>query len=160
MSFTASVARRGVVVVLIACASAALGAAPQPARKNPAAPAPKPPVTLETARTAYVLNQTGEARPYGELTSALNKWHRWSLVDRADAADLVVTLETTSTAAKVSGNRTAAPARATTYAVSVHRSTRATGDALWRGSDANIDRLFNRLRVDVAPSLCFAVWCR
>ena len=54
--------------------------------------APRP-ATLREAKAAFLINELGDQDRFDDLAKELAKWKRLTLVDRAEAADITITLE-------------------------------------------------------------------
>jgi hypothetical protein len=139
--------------------------APRPAPTVPPtavspAPTTSPLLPLLRARTAYLVNNAGARQPFDEVTTAMRRWGHWRLVDRAEAADLVVSLAPGPIAPTARG-RTVKP-QAVEYQLSIQSRGNTNATPLWRDVDRKPGRLVERLRDEVegSPSFCFAVWCR
>jgi len=153
------------------CASATLQPtlAQAPARPAPAAqprtPAPPPAspvasVQLLRARTAYLVNNAGAGQPFDDMSKALKRWRRWTLVERAEAADIVVSLAPTPIGSRPVSRGGKQPAAE--YQLSIQSRANATAAPLWRDIDQKPARLIERLRdeIDGPPTFCFAFWCK
>jgi hypothetical protein len=65
------------------------------------------PERLTTAKTVYVVNESGDVKAYDTFYRELKKWNRFEIVSTRVKADLVMTLITTQHGAVTSGTATA-----------------------------------------------------
>ena len=79
------------------------------------------PENLVSARTIYLINDSGDLKAYDTFFKELNKWGRFKVVTSREAADVVAVLTSTATYALTIGTATA---------VSSGTVTTATGSAV------------------------------
>jgi hypothetical protein len=132
----------------------------------------KLPSTLVRAKTAFLINETpGLATDldFRDLQAQLRKWNHFEVVDRADRADVTISLSTSQIerAGSPSGAPTGAnfvnPSRGI---VRSHVSTltvrqRSSGETLWSGTSGTVATALQRLQLELpgGPRLCVVVWC-
>jgi hypothetical protein len=140
---------------------------------RPATTDAKVPPTLLRARTAFLINEPPgrDTDPaFRELRAQLHKWNRFEVVDRADRADVTISLSTSQVerGAVGSGAPTGAgfvnPAKSPTVRSNFLTLTvrqRATGVILWTGGSGTVTSALQRLQQDMprGPTLCVAFWC-
>ncbi|MGH9523689.1 MAG: hypothetical protein ACRD3E_14265 [Terriglobales bacterium] len=111
------------VLILLIAAISTLASAQEPP-KEPAKPAMAPLVRLQAAKTAYIKNVEGSDIGVDTITSTLEGWGRYKLVDSPDKADLLI--EVTSPdegSGGVSVSSSAGPSRTSgRYEQSTHSS--------------------------------------
>lgn len=73
-------------------------AAPMPKKNPPVMPTSR----LAAARTAYIKNAGGSAIPYNVISSSMEDWGRFTMVDSADKADIIVEVSSPSGGSGVS----------------------------------------------------------
>ena len=143
--------------VIASVLSIALLSQTAPAQTRPTAPrtpppAPRPMSPLDARRSAYLDDRSGTAGAREYLQRSLRERHLWTLTDRREAADLIVTLATQQTQAP---QRRQPPS----YELTIQPARNATRTPLWRAVSSSPEKLVGRLKADLAPSVCVAVWC-
>jgi len=143
------------------------------AQTRAATKATKVPSTLVRAKTAFLINDApGRATDleFRELQDQLRKWDRFDIVDRADRADVTITLSTSQierpglpSGAPIGAkfvNPSTAVVRSTVSTLTVRQ--RSTGETLWSGGSGTVTSTLQRLQQDFpgGPSVCVAFWCR
>lgn len=73
-------------------------AAPMPKKNPPVMPTSR----LAAARTAYVKNAGGSAIPYNVISTSMENWGRFTIVDSADKADIIIEVSSPSGGSGVS----------------------------------------------------------
>jgi hypothetical protein len=137
-----------------------------PFLQSKAQTSPSTPPQLLRARKAYLVNNARDAhdaggrQPFDDVSKALSRWRRWTLVERAETADIVVSLSTTSGGSSgLDRRRKTTPAE---YQLSIQSKGASDSTLLWRGVDQKPADLVEQLRtqLDGPPTFCFALWCR
>jgi len=123
-------------------------------------PAPPSMAPLDARRTAYLDDRSGVAGASENLRKGLRERHLWTLTERREAADLIVTLAPTAPAGTPQQNRTPQKGRAASYELSIQSARNAAKAPLWRSVSSSPEALVRRLKADLAPSVCVVVWCR
>ena len=131
------------------------------------------PPTLAHARTAFLID---EAPPGGEtdlafreMRALLHTWNRFEVVDRADRADVTISLSSIQVERVAGGSGAPIGAGFVNPAKNIAHSTvwtltvrqRATGVILWTGKSETVTRGLQRLQQDMprGPTLCIVFWC-
>jgi hypothetical protein len=130
------------------------------------------PSTLVRAKTAFLINEApGRATDmdFRELQAQLRKWGHFDLVDRADRADVTISLSTTEVqrAAVQSGapvganfvNPSRSVVRSNVSTLTIRE--RSSGEILWSGASGTAATALQRLQLEMpgGPRMCVAVWC-
>jgi len=128
--------------------------------------------TLVRARTAFLINDgPGRAtdEEFLELRAQLRRWGHFDVVDRADRADVTISLSTSQV--ERPGLQSGAPIGAkfvnpSTAVVRSYVSTltirqRSTGEVLWSGGSGTVTSALQRLQQELpgGPKVCVAFWC-
>jgi len=130
------------------------------------------PSTLVRARTAFLINEApGRATDmdFRELQAQMRKWGHFEVVDRADRADVTISLSTTEVqrVAPQSGapvganfvNPTKSVVRSNVSTLTIRQ--RSSGEILWSGASGTAATALQRLQLEMpgGPKMCVAVWC-
>ena len=150
---------RNVGAMLFAAVSVA-GASAADAQR-PAAPPARPPAPpavdrrppLDRTRSVFLDDQSGLPGALTPIRATLRDAHLWTIQDRRDRADLVLTL-------KPAGRPAARSGATRVYELSVQPAVRPGPTPLWRTDAPTPAALAKRLKADLAPSVCFVLWCR
>jgi len=139
------------------------------ARVTPAKPVPS---TLREARTIFLINETPGPAADAELRdlqAQLRQWNRFRIVDRADLADLTMSLATSEIERTRIAGGAPVGARLANPRTSVVRTTvstltvrqRSSGEILWAGGNEPAGAVIRRLQQEMplGPALCVVVWC-
>jgi hypothetical protein len=137
-------------VLSIALLSQTAHAQTRPAAPRTPPPALRPMSPLDARRSAYLDDRSGTAGAREYLQRSLRERHLWTLIDRREAADLIVTL------AQVQTSQRRQPL---SYELTIQPARNATRTPLWRAVSSSPQKLVSRLKADLAPSVCVAVWC-
>jgi hypothetical protein len=137
--------------LLVAPALLAQRAPSAPARNAPPAVDRRPP--LDPSRSVYLENASSSPGALTPVRTMLRDAHLWTIRDRRDGADLVMTLR----AATVSASRQ--PQRPA-FELTVQSARAPSAAPLWHAVEATPEALAKRLKGDLAPSVCVVVWCR
>ncbi len=147
--------------ILLAAAAIAVAAAPRAAqpptgrRAAPVRPAPDRRAPLDPSRSVYLDDQSGVPNGMAPVLAALRTAKLWTIRDQRAAADLI--LQIAPVRASTAGSRGGAQSG---YELSVRPARSSSAAPLWHAVAASPDALARRLRADLAPSVCVAVWCR
>jgi hypothetical protein len=138
-------------VLSIALLSQTVHAQTRPTAPRTPLPAARPMSPLDARRSAYLDDRSGTAGAREYLQRSLRERHLWTLTDRREAADLIVTL------AQVQTSQRRQPL---SYELTIQPARNATRTPLWRAVSSSPQKLVGRLKADLAPSVCVAIWCR
>jgi len=142
-----------------------------PARVTTTETKPLPSV-LRQAKTVFLINEApGPAADpeFRELQAQLRQWNRFQVVDRADRADVTMSLSTSQvervrTAGGIPPGARLANPRTSIIRSNVSRLTvrqRSNGEILWAGEDEAVGAMIRRLQqgMPLGPKLCVVFWC-
>ena len=130
----------------------------RPAAARPPTPPPDPRTPLDRTRSAYLDDQANATNVATLIRSQLRAARLWNLTDRRGDADLIVTLAPARSPASVrSPLRTRSGL--TVYELTVRNARSAASTPLWRRTSSTPEKLVGRLKADVAPTACVAIWC-
>ena len=139
-------------VLSIALLSQTAHAQTRPTAPRTPPPAPRPMSPLDARHSAYLDDRSGAAGARENLQRGLRERHLWTLTDRREAADLIVTLATLQA-------QTPQRRQPPSYELTIQPARNATRTPLWRAVSSSPEKLVGRLKADLAPSVCVAVWC-
>ena len=91
------------------------------------------------------------------IRATLRDAHLWTIQDRRDRADLILTLKPAASPAASPAARPSAPRL---YELAVQPASRPGPTPLWRTDAPTPAALAKRLKSDLAPSVCVVLWCR
>jgi len=106
---------------------------------------------------------------FRELQAQMRKWGHFEVVDRADRADVTISLSTTEVqrAAPQSGapvganfvNPTKSVVRSNVSTLTIRQ--RSSGEILWSEASGTAATALQRLQLEMpgGPKMCVAVWC-
>jgi hypothetical protein len=130
------------------------------------------PSTLVRAKTAFLINEApGRATDtdFRELQAQVRKWGHFEVVDRADRADVTISLSTTEVQrlAVQSGapiganfvNPSRSLVRSNVSTLTIRQ--RSSGEILWSGASGTAATALQRLQLEMPSGsrMCVAVWC-
>jgi hypothetical protein len=144
---------------------------PSPAGLQTVQPRPLP-SALRQARTVFLVNETPgptAETEFRELQAQLRLWNRLQVVDRADRADLTMSLTTTQIERTRIAGGAPVGARLANPKTSIVRSNVSTlivrapssGEILWAGEDEVVGAIIRRLQqgMSLGPAVCVVFWC-
>jgi hypothetical protein len=130
------------------------------------------PQTLVRAKTAFLINEApGRATDaeFRELRAQMRQWGHFEVVDRADRADVTISLALSEV--ERAGLQSGAPvgAKFVNPSKAIVRSSvstltvrqRSTGEILWSGGSGTVTTVLQRLQQEMpgGPRMCVVVWC-
>src|SRR5205823_4310698 len=132
-------------------------------------------LTLEHAKTVFLINDA-PSRPdtdaaFLALRAQLRAWNRFEIIDRADRADVTISLSMRQIERVVGGGGSRAPigarfvnpetatVRGDVFTLTLRQ--RSTGATVWSGESATVTGALQRMQLALprVPTLCVVVWC-
>ena len=142
-----------------------------PVRATPTQTKPLPSI-LKDAKTVFLVNEApGPATDseFRELQAQMRQWNRFQVVDRADRADVTMSLRTRQVERVRTAGGVPAGARLANPRTSIVRTNvstltvrqRADGEILWTGENEVVGVMIQRLQqgMPLGPALCVVFWC-
>jgi hypothetical protein len=112
---------------------------------------------LDATRSVFIDDQSGVPGALPMLRGKLRNARLWTVTEQRDRAELVLTLAPAMQPAAPRAPQRAVAGRK--YEISVRSTRLQTAAPLWRTTAKTPEKAANRLKADLAPSVCVVAWC-